>query len=68
MDKQMGKASIRRKRGKGRIAVLGVASAAVLAACGSSSSSTGTSGATTTSSASGAASGAASGTPYVRQA
>ena len=68
MDKQMGKASIRRKRGKGRIAVLGVASAAVLAACGSSSSSTGTSGATTTSSASGAASGAASGTPYVMHA
>ena len=64
MDMQMGKASVRRKWGKGRIAVLGVASAAVLAACGSSSSSTGTSGATTTSS----AGGAASGTPYVMHA
>ncbi len=64
MNIQMGKASFRRKRGKGRIAVLGVASAAVLAACGSSSSSTGTSAATTTSS----ASGAASGTPYVMHA
>lgn len=60
--------SLRRKWGKGRIAVLGVASAAVLAACGSSSSSTGTSAATTTSSAGGASSGAASGTPYVMHA
>lgn len=66
---QMGSASVRRKRGKGRIAVLGVASAAVLAACGSSSSSTGTtSAATTTSSASGASSGAPTGTPYVMHA
>lgn len=62
---KMGSALVARKWGKGRIAVLGVASAAVLAACGSSSSSSTNSAATTTSSAKGAS---ASGTPYVMHA
>lgn len=61
---KMGSALVARKWGKGRIVLLGVASAAVLAACGSSSSSSTNSGATTTSS----AKGAASGTPYVMHA
>ncbi len=64
MEMKMGSALVARKWGKGRIVLLGVASAAVLAACGSSSSSSTNSGATTTSS----AKGAASGTPYVMHA
>ncbi len=65
MDIPKDSASPRRKWGKGRIALLGVASAAVLAACGSSSSSSTT---TTAASASSSASGGASGTPYVMHA
>ena len=65
MDMQVRSALTRRKWGKGRIAMLGVASAAVLAACGSSSSSSSAPASTTTSSAAG---GAASGTPYVMHA
>ncbi len=61
MNFRTDKASHRRNWGKGRIVALGVASAAVLAACGSSSSSSNAASATSTSS----ASGAASGTPYV---
>ncbi len=61
MNFRTDKASQRRNWGKGRIVVLGVASAAVLAACGSSSSSSNAASASSTSS----ASGAASGTPYV---
>ncbi len=64
MEMKMSSALVARKWGKGRIVLLGVASAAVLAACGSSSSSSTNSGATTTSS----AKGAASGTPYVMHA
>ncbi len=60
MNMQTFSASLRRKRGKGRILLLGVASAAVLAACGSSSSSS-SSGSTSTT----GAGGGASGTPYV---
>ncbi|MDA8271073.1 MAG: ABC transporter substrate-binding protein [Actinomycetota bacterium] len=65
MEMKIGSASVRRRWGKGRIAVLGVASAAVLAACGSSSSSSTTTTAATSSS---SASSGASGTPYVMHA
>lgn len=61
MNIRMDAASSRRKWGKGRVAVLGVVAATVLAACGSSSSSSSASSAPTTSS----ASGGASATPYV---
>ena len=62
MDIRRDSASVRRRWGKGRIAVLGVASAAVLAACGSSSSSSTTTTAATSGS---SASSGASGAPYV---
>ena len=62
MEMKIGSASVRRIWGKGRIAVLGVASAAVLAACGSSSSSSTTTTAATSGS---SASSGASGAPYV---
>ena len=62
MEMKIGSASVRRRWGKGRIAVLGVASAAVLAACGSSSSSSTTTTAATSGS---SASSGASGAPYV---